>query len=90
MKSASFGAVALFAVIYYASGIPRVQRDILQKIPFIRGYFIKEIPASDNVRIASPPNPHHITEKKRNTHANELILYSPSKLIVMGPETIDT
>ncbi|KAI0128125.1 ubiquinol-cytochrome-c reductase complex subunit-domain-containing protein [Hypoxylon sp. NC0597] len=44
----AFGGVGLFAVIYYASGIPRVQRDILQKIPFIGGYFIKEIPASDN------------------------------------------
>ncbi|KAI1410298.1 ubiquinol-cytochrome-c reductase complex subunit-domain-containing protein [Hypoxylon sp. FL1857] len=44
----AFGGVGLFAVIYYASGIPRVQRDILQKIPFLGGYFIKEIPASDN------------------------------------------
>ncbi|KAI1119563.1 ubiquinol-cytochrome-c reductase complex subunit-domain-containing protein [Nemania sp. NC0429] len=48
MKSGALGAVALFAVIFYASGIPRIQRDILQKIPFIRGHFIKEIPASDN------------------------------------------
>ncbi|KAI0379320.1 ubiquinol-cytochrome-c reductase complex subunit-domain-containing protein [Hypomontagnella monticulosa] len=47
-KAGAFGGVALFAVIYYASGIPRVKRDILQKIPFIGGYFIKEIPASDN------------------------------------------
>ncbi|KAI1141997.1 ubiquinol-cytochrome-c reductase complex subunit-domain-containing protein [Hypoxylon sp. FL0543] len=44
----AFGGVGLFAVIYYASGIPRVQRDILQKIPFVGGYFVKEIPASDN------------------------------------------
>lgn len=28
--SAAFGGVALFAVIFYASGIPRVQSDILQ------------------------------------------------------------
>lgn len=48
-KSGAFGGVALFAVIFYASGIPRVQRDILQKIPFVGSYFIKEIPASDNV-----------------------------------------
>ncbi|KAI0477977.1 ubiquinol-cytochrome-c reductase complex subunit-domain-containing protein [Xylaria cf. heliscus] len=50
VKSGAFGGVALFAVIFYASGIPRVQQDILQKIPFIGGHFIKEIPASDNVR----------------------------------------
>ncbi|KAI1373960.1 ubiquinol-cytochrome-c reductase complex subunit-domain-containing protein [Hypoxylon crocopeplum] len=48
LKTGAFGGVALFAVIYYASGMPRVQRDILQKIPFIGGYFVKEIPASDN------------------------------------------
>ncbi|KAI2602137.1 ubiquinol-cytochrome-c reductase complex subunit-domain-containing protein [Hypoxylon sp. NC1633] len=47
-KAGAFGGVALFAVIYYASGIPKVKRDILQKIPFLGGYFIKEIPASDN------------------------------------------
>ena len=30
LKSGAFGAVALFAVIFYASGIPRIQKDILQ------------------------------------------------------------
>ncbi|KAH9908385.1 ubiquinol-cytochrome-c reductase complex subunit-domain-containing protein [Xylariomycetidae sp. FL2044] len=44
----AFGGVALFAVIYYASGIPRVQSDILQKIPFIGRYFVKEVIPSDN------------------------------------------
>ncbi|KAI0597418.1 ubiquinol-cytochrome-c reductase complex subunit-domain-containing protein [Biscogniauxia sp. FL1348] len=48
LKTGAFGGVALFAVIFYASGIPRVQRDILQKVPFIGSYFINEIPASDN------------------------------------------
>ncbi|KAL1870562.1 hypothetical protein VTK73DRAFT_2537 [Phialemonium thermophilum] len=43
-----FGGVGLFAIIFFASGIPRVQRDILQKVPLIGGYFVKEIPASDN------------------------------------------
>ncbi|KAI1334437.1 ubiquinol-cytochrome-c reductase complex subunit-domain-containing protein [Xylariaceae sp. FL0016] len=47
-KAGAMGGVALFAVIYYASGIPRVKRDILQKVPFIGGYFINEVPASDN------------------------------------------
>lgn len=75
VKTGYFGAVGLFAVIYYASGIPRVQKDILQvrevtrsvqswcrhsahlflqKLPFIGGHFVHEIPASDNVRFASP------------------------------------
>lgn len=30
MKMAGFGGVALFGVIFYASGIPRLQRDVLQ------------------------------------------------------------
>ncbi|KAJ4390145.1 hypothetical protein N0V93_007619 [Gnomoniopsis smithogilvyi] len=48
MKAAGFGGVALFGVIFYASGIPRLQRDVLQKIPFIGGYFVNEIPPEDN------------------------------------------
>ncbi|KAI0016380.1 ubiquinol-cytochrome-c reductase complex subunit-domain-containing protein [Xylariomycetidae sp. FL0641] len=47
-KAGAFGGVALFAVIYYASGIPRVKKDILQKLPAIGGYFVDEIPPSDN------------------------------------------
>lgn len=30
IRSASFGAAAGIAVLFYASGIPRIQRDILQ------------------------------------------------------------
>ncbi|KAK2066904.1 hypothetical protein P8C59_000682 [Phyllachora maydis] len=48
LKSGAFGAVAGFALIFYTSGIPRVQQDILQKIPYVRNHFIHEIPASDN------------------------------------------
>ncbi|RYO82606.1 hypothetical protein DL766_010490 [Monosporascus sp. MC13-8B] len=48
MNYAAFGGVALFAVVYYASGIPRLQRDILQKLPVIGKNFVHEIPASDN------------------------------------------
>ncbi|KAK3338051.1 ubiquinol-cytochrome-c reductase complex subunit-domain-containing protein [Neurospora tetraspora] len=48
-QTAAWGGVALFAVIFYASGIPRVQRDLLQHIPYFgKKYFVKEIPASDN------------------------------------------
>ncbi|KAK7957223.1 uncharacterized protein PG986_006445 [Apiospora aurea] len=48
MKAGAFGGVALFAVIFYASGIPRVQNDILMKVPGLRSYYVKDIPASDN------------------------------------------
>jgi len=48
MKLGAFGGVALFGVIFYASGIPRVERDILQKLPFIGHRFVHEVPASDN------------------------------------------
>ncbi|KAK8079690.1 hypothetical protein PG997_007508 [Apiospora hydei] len=48
MKAGAFGGVALFAVIFYASGIPRVQNDVLMKIPGLRSYYVKDIPASDN------------------------------------------
>lgn len=47
-KAGAFGGVALFAVIFYASGIPRVQEDILKKIPGLRSYYEKDVPASDN------------------------------------------
>ncbi|CCC09151.1 hypothetical protein SMACR_12814 [Sordaria macrospora] len=47
--SAAFGGVALFAVIFYASGIPRVKSDLLQHIPYFgQKYFVSHIPASDN------------------------------------------
>ncbi|KAI1259774.1 ubiquinol-cytochrome-c reductase complex subunit-domain-containing protein [Xylariaceae sp. FL1019] len=47
-KAGAFGGVALFAVIFFASGMPRIKKDILQKVPFIGGHFVNEIPASDN------------------------------------------
>ncbi|ETS83107.1 hypothetical protein PFICI_04983 [Pestalotiopsis fici W106-1] len=47
-RAGAFGGVALFAVIFYASGIPRVQDDILKKIPGLRSYYERDIPASDN------------------------------------------
>ncbi|KAI0478416.1 ubiquinol-cytochrome-c reductase complex subunit-domain-containing protein [Xylariaceae sp. FL0804] len=48
MKAGLYGGVALFAVIFYASGVPRVKKDILQKVPVIGEYFINEVPASDS------------------------------------------
>jgi hypothetical protein len=34
MKSSMFGGVALFALIFYASGIPTLQKDILMVFIF--------------------------------------------------------
>ncbi|RVD80308.1 uncharacterized protein DFL_008210 [Arthrobotrys flagrans] len=44
----AFGGVALFAAIFFAEGVPRVRRDILQKIPVFGSYWVREIPPSDN------------------------------------------
>jgi ubiquinol-cytochrome c reductase subunit 10 len=47
-KSAAFGGALGFAVIFFASGIPRVKRDILQNLPVIGGYFVDEVHPADN------------------------------------------
>ncbi|WYZ45880.1 hypothetical protein EsH8_IX_000105 [Colletotrichum jinshuiense] len=47
-RAAGFGAAAGVGALFYTSGIPRIQRDILQKVPVIGQTWIKEIPASDN------------------------------------------
>ncbi|AEO60733.1 hypothetical protein MYCTH_2310269 [Thermothelomyces thermophilus ATCC 42464] len=48
VKSGLYGGVALFAVIFFASGIPRIQQDILQKVPIIGKRFVREIHPADN------------------------------------------
>ncbi|KAF4126915.1 ubiquinol-cytochrome c reductase subunit 10 [Geosmithia morbida] len=47
-KSAAFGGFLGVAALFYTSGIPRIQTDILQKVPFIGSYFVKEIHPADN------------------------------------------
>ncbi|KAK1623083.1 ubiquinol-cytochrome-c reductase complex subunit-domain-containing protein [Colletotrichum phormii] len=48
-RAAGFGATAGVAALFYTSGIPRFQNDILIKIPIIGPKFAKEVPpASDN------------------------------------------
>ncbi|ODQ51552.1 hypothetical protein SAICODRAFT_20570 [Saitoella complicata NRRL Y-17804] len=44
----AWGATAGVAAIFLLSGLPRMKRDVLQKVPFVGGYFINEIPASDS------------------------------------------
>ncbi|KAK3324494.1 ubiquinol-cytochrome-c reductase complex subunit-domain-containing protein [Cercophora scortea] len=48
--AAGFGSVALFAVIFFTSGIPKIQNDVLRTVfPFLGPHFDKKIlPASDN------------------------------------------
>ncbi len=53
MTLAAFGGVAGFAALFFAEGMPRVRRDILQKIPGFGSYWIREIPPSDNVRLGN-------------------------------------
>ncbi|KAI5463724.1 ubiquinol-cytochrome-c reductase complex subunit-domain-containing protein [Mariannaea sp. PMI_226] len=47
-RLAMYGAPAAIGVLLFASGIPRVQRDILQNIPFVAGFFQKKIHPADN------------------------------------------
>ncbi|KAL2111387.1 hypothetical protein VUR80DRAFT_10170 [Thermomyces stellatus] len=47
--TAQFGGAAVIAVLFFASGIPRVQKDVLSRIPIVGRLTEKpEIPASDN------------------------------------------
>ncbi|QLI65600.1 uncharacterized protein G6M90_00g019110 [Metarhizium brunneum] len=49
VRSASFGGAAVVGLLLYVSGIPRVQRDVLQKIPFVGSYFVQpEVHPQDN------------------------------------------
>ena len=43
-----FGVVAgIFALFFFAE-VPKVRKDIMQKIPIIGDYFIHEVPPEDN------------------------------------------
>ncbi|PSS25472.1 hypothetical protein M430DRAFT_16190 [Amorphotheca resinae ATCC 22711] len=44
----AFGGVAGFFALFFFGEVPRVRQDILQKVPVIGSYFVREIPASDN------------------------------------------
>jgi Ubiquinol-cytochrome-c reductase complex subunit (QCR10) len=49
MTLGAFGGVAGFFALFFFTDIPRVRKDIVQKIPIIGPYYVKEVPASDNV-----------------------------------------
>jgi len=44
----AFAGVAGFFALFFFSDLPRVRKDIMQKIPFIGERYVREIPASDN------------------------------------------
>ncbi|KAM0713875.1 hypothetical protein Q7P37_010837 [Cladosporium fusiforme] len=45
---AAFGASAGIFALFFFDGIPRVQKDILQKVPFLAGFYDHEIAPEDN------------------------------------------
>jgi hypothetical protein len=44
----SFGGVAGFFALFFFAEIPRVRTDIMQKVPILGSYFVKEIAPEDN------------------------------------------
>ncbi|KAL2349650.1 ubiquinol-cytochrome-c reductase complex subunit-domain-containing protein [Cryomyces antarcticus] len=48
ITAGSFGAVAgIFALFFFAE-VPKVRKDIMQRVPIIGDYFVREIPPKDN------------------------------------------
>ena len=43
-----FGASAGVFALFFFDGVPRVRKDILQKVPFIGDFFVHEIAPEDN------------------------------------------
>ncbi|MCJ1255513.1 hypothetical protein MMC24_003329 [Lignoscripta atroalba] len=48
ITAGSFGAVAGIFALFFFSDVPKVRKDIMQRMPVIGDYFIREIPPSDN------------------------------------------
>ncbi|KAI4754161.1 hypothetical protein E4T52_13718 [Aureobasidium sp. EXF-3400] len=46
--AAGFGAVAGIFALFFFADVPKVRKDIMQKVPFIGSHFIKEIAPEDN------------------------------------------
>ncbi|KID97897.1 Alpha-1,2 glucosyltransferase alg-10, partial [Metarhizium majus ARSEF 297] len=65
VRSASFGGAAVVGLLLYVSGIPRVQRDVLQKIPIVGRYFVQpEVHPQDNDEIFHIPQAQKYCEGK--------------------------
>ncbi|KAI9704746.1 MAG: hypothetical protein M1836_006526 [Candelina mexicana] len=48
MTAGAFGGVFGFFALFFFADVPRVRKDILQKLPVVGEYYHKEIPPSDN------------------------------------------
>ncbi|MCJ1444319.1 MAG: hypothetical protein MMC23_004821 [Stictis urceolatum] len=48
MTAASFGGVAGLFALFFFSDVPRVRKDIMQKLPIIGDHFVKDVPPEDN------------------------------------------
>ncbi|EME47205.1 hypothetical protein DOTSEDRAFT_69227 [Dothistroma septosporum NZE10] len=48
LLAGGFGASAAVFALFFFDGVPRVQKDIIQKIPFVGKFFVHEIPPEDN------------------------------------------
>ncbi|KAI6244923.1 hypothetical protein HI914_06977 [Erysiphe necator] len=48
MTLGAFGGVAGFFALYFFGDVPRVRKDIYEKLPVVGQFFAKEIPPSDN------------------------------------------
>ncbi|KAF2118844.1 ubiquinol-cytochrome-c reductase complex subunit-domain-containing protein [Lophiotrema nucula] len=46
--AAGFGGVAGFFALFFFAEVPKVSKDIMQKVPVLGDYFVKEIPPEDN------------------------------------------
>lgn len=43
-----FGVAAVTGLVLFFDEVPRVRKDILQKLPIVGSYFLREIPPEDN------------------------------------------
>lgn len=48
MTAAGFGAVAGIFALFFFGDVPRVRKDIMQKVPIIGDHFVKTIAPEDN------------------------------------------
>ncbi|RPA87506.1 hypothetical protein BJ508DRAFT_320518 [Ascobolus immersus RN42] len=50
LSAAGFGGVALVGALFFLNAVPRVRRDVLERLPVVGNYWIGkgELPASDN------------------------------------------
>ncbi|KAL8955038.1 MAG: hypothetical protein Q9193_006946, partial [Seirophora villosa] len=48
ITAGSFGVVGAVFVLQFFADVPKVRTDIMQKLPIVGDYFIRDIPPSDN------------------------------------------